>query len=39
LSAVIDRITEENKKAQLDRAEGKASGKSIADLKESAGLF
>ena len=39
LSAVIDRITEENKKAQLARAEGNASGTSSADLKEAAGLF
>jgi hypothetical protein len=39
LSAVIDRIREENMKAQRARAEGTASGKVGAELKESAGLF
>ena len=39
LSAVIDRIREENQKAQRARAEGQGTGAPAIDLKESAGLF
>lgn len=39
LSAVIDRIREENQKAQRARAEGQATGSAGQELKETAGLF
>ena len=39
LSAVIDRIREENQKAQRARVEGQAPGATSQDLKEAAGLF
>ena len=39
LSAVIDRIREENHKAQRARAEGQATGATSQDVKETAGLF
>jgi hypothetical protein len=39
LSAVIDRIRDENQKAQRARAEGAAGGASATALKEAAGLF
>ena len=39
LSAVIDRIREENQKAQRAKAEGQVAGKPAFDYKESAGLF
>jgi hypothetical protein len=39
LSAVIERIREENQLAQQARLEGQTSGASARDLKESTGLF